>query len=322
MRRVLILGGTGWLGREIASRAMDSGAEVTCLARGDSGDVPEGAQLLRADRRDPDAHSLPTGEWDEVVELAYDPRLVEGALDSLADRAAHWTFVSTISVYHDHDRPGADETAALVELTDPNDYAHAKVAAERATAERLGERLMIARPGLIAGVGDPTDRFGYWVGRLRRGGRVLAPTPEGRFVQVIDVEDLAQWIVTAGAAGVTGIVDAVGEPHTFDDFLTHARISATFDGELHQVDDHWLLEQGVRHWSGPRSLPLWLPPELAGMMQRSNDRYQETGGVIRPLRTTMDLTRDDELARGLDRQRRAGLAPEDEAALLEAYLSR
>lgn len=173
--------------------------------------------------------------------------------------------MSTVSVYRRNDEPGADETAEPVEPAEraetdgPTDYAQAKVAAERASTARVGDKLLIARPGLIVGPADPSDRFGYWPARPRRGGRVLAPTTADRFVQVIDVGDLATWIVAAGISGVTGIVNAVGESHAFDNFLSEVSDVAGFTGELVTIDDAWLLEHDVHYWAGPRSLPLWLP---------------------------------------------------------------
>ncbi|MGB3413737.1 MAG: reductase, partial [Microbacteriaceae bacterium] len=99
MRRVLILGGTAWLGREIARAALADGAEVFCLARGESGKVPDGVTLVVADRSQPDAYAALQGEWDEVIEISYEPDFVRGALDALASRAKHWTLISTCSVY-------------------------------------------------------------------------------------------------------------------------------------------------------------------------------------------------------------------------------
>ena len=129
VRRVLVLGGTGWLGREVTRAAVESGADVVCLARGESGAVADGAELERADRLQPGAYDAVTGDWDEVVELAHAPDLVGPALDALADRAAHWTLVSTVSVYADDAEPDADESAALVEPDDLSEYGAAKVAA-------------------------------------------------------------------------------------------------------------------------------------------------------------------------------------------------
>jgi nucleoside-diphosphate-sugar epimerase len=316
MRRVLVLGGTGWLGREVARAALADGAEVVCVARGESGAVPAGATLARADRTAPGAYDALGGDWDEVVELASAPGLVVPALAALAPRAAHWTLVSTVSVYRRDDEPGADETADLVEPRDLTAYPDAKVAAERASADHLGDRLLIARPGLIVGPGDPTDRFGYWPARLHRGGAVLVPDAAGRYVQVVDVADLAGWIARAGAAGATGRVNAVGRPHRMDEFFAAVRAATGFDGELVVADDAWLLDHDVRYWAGPRSLPLWLPADATGFARRDGAAYLAAGGTVRPLEDTVARTLADEVARGAGRRRRAGLDPDDEAALL------
>lgn len=318
MRRVLILGGTGWLGREIAQAALNAGESVTCLARGASGDVPEGAHLIRADRMLPGAYSAASGEWDDVIELAYDAAIVQSALDALAARTQHWTLVSTISVYSDSSTPNADESAALVTPADLSQYADAKVAAERATVAQVGDRLLIARPGLIVGPGDPSDRFGYWPARLQRGGRVLTPTTEGRHVQVIDVADLAGWLVKAGQEQRTGTIDAVGAAHPMDKFFDAAVEATSFAGELVKVDDDALVQRGVNYWAGPRSLPLWLPLDSAALAQRSGAAFRAAGGVPRPLEDTLVRVLDDEVTRGIHRPRRSGLTATEESELLAA----
>ncbi|QXT63296.1 NAD-dependent epimerase/dehydratase family protein [Tessaracoccus palaemonis] len=319
MTRVLILGGTGWLGAEIARGWVAAGADVTCLARGASGDVPEGARLVRADRREPGTYDALDGEWDEVVELSYEPDLVEPALRALADRARHWTLVSTVSVYARSDEPDADESAELVEPADLAQYPDAKVAAERATASRIGDRLLIARPGLIVGPGDPSDRFGYWMARLARGGRALAPVAVGRYVQVIDVADLACWVVEAGDRGLTGAFDVVGESVPMEEFFRAACEVAGFDPQdlVHVADEH-LLARDVRYWAGPRSLPLWIPAEDTGFARRSGAAFRAAGGRVRPLAETLRRTLADEVARGVDRARRSGLTAAEEAAVLDA----
>lgn len=316
MRRVLVLGGTAWLGREIARAAVADGDEVVCLARGDSGPAPDGARLVRADRTLPGAYDALAGDWDEVVEIAYAPGIVGSALDALADRAAHWTLVSTVSVYARDDEPGADESAALVEPSDLTAYPDAKVAAERATAAHVGDRLLLARPGLIVGPGDPTDRFGYWPARLHRGGRVLAPDPAGRAVQVVDVADLARWVVDAGRTGATGPVNAVGSSVALEGFLDLVAGVTGFDGELVPADDAWLTGHDVRYWAGPRSLPLWLPADATGFARRGDAAFAATGGRSRPLADTIARVLADEVARGTGRARRSGLDAADEAALL------
>lgn len=313
-----MLGGTGWLGRQIAVAARDSGSHVVCLARRQSGDVPDGVELVQSDRRLPGAYDRVMGEWDEVIELAYEPELVGPALRSLAARAAHWTLVSSVSVYADSSTPDADETAELVEPSDLTMYPDAKVAAERATAERIGDRLLIARPGLIVGPGDPSDRFGYWPARLRQGGRVLTPSSGGRYVQVIDVDDLAEWIVRAGTDRRIGIVNAVGVVHTMDDFFRAARTTTGFEGELIAVDDDTLLAHDLHYWAGPRSLPLWLPIADLGFVRRDGTSFLATGGRLRPLEDTLLRTLTDEVERGVGRPRRSGITTSEEQEVLDA----
>ncbi|PPF55970.1 reductase [Clavibacter michiganensis] len=318
MRRVLILGGTAWLGHEIARQAA-ADAEVFCLARGESGQVPDGVQLIVADRTTPGAYDYAVGEWDEVIELAYDPAFVEPALDALAARARHWTLVSSVSVYERNDEPGADESATLVEPKDLSEYPDAKVAAERTSAARLGDKLLIVRPGLIAGPGDLSDRFGYWMARLAQSGPVLAPVPDGRRVQVIDVADLASWILAAGRLERTGTFNAVGHSHTFEEFLSAVQAATSFTGDFVYATDARLLELDVRYWSGPKSLPLWLPADAIAFAERSNAAYLAADGPVRPLADTINRMLQDELARGLDRERRSGLSLSEEAAVLARH---
>lgn len=319
MTRTLVLGGTAWLGREIAAQLVATGEEVTCLARGDSGSVPSGVTFVRSDRRTPGAYDLVTGTgWDEVIELSYEADLVTGALEALAGTTQHWTLVSSVSVYARNTEPGADEDAALVEPTDPNDYAHAKVAAERATTGAVGERLLIVRPGLIAGPGDPSDRFGYWVSRLALASHdpVLVPDVKNRFVQFIDIRDLAGWLVSASRRRLTGIYNAVGSERDLSTVLRAAAKVAGHTGELISADDDWLTAHNVNYWAGPHSLPLWLPRGDAAFAQRGRSRFLAGGGAERNLKQTLEDVLADERERGLDRDRQAGLSRDEENLLL------
>lgn len=319
MTRTLILGGTAWLGREIAEQLVARGDAVTCLARGESGTAPNGVTFIRSDRRQPGAYDeVKDDVWDEIIELAYEKDLVEGALDSLADRSKHWTLVSSVSVYASNNEPGASEDAILVGPTDFEDYAHAKVAAEMSTKEAVGGRLLIARPGLIAGPGDTSDRFSYWVSRLALASTddVLVPETKGRYVQFIDVRDLATWLLDSGLRGLTGTYNVVGSQHNFSDVLGSAAQVAGHRGELISADDSWLNEHGVNYWAGPHSLPLWLPLEDAAFAQRSGERFKAAGGSERSLTQTLEDVLTDERARGLDRTRRSGLSRSEENLLL------
>lgn len=322
MTRVLILGGTAWLGREIAEQWVAQGGEVTCLARGDSGAVPSGVTFIRSDRRLSEAYDLVVGTvWDEVIELSYEADLVTGALEALAGSTQHWTLVSSVSVYASNAEPGADEDAILVEPVDVGDYAHAKVAAERATTGVVGDRLLIVRPGLIVGPGDMSDRFSYWVSRLALASddSVLVPDSHGRYVQFIDVRDLAGWLISAGHRRLTGIYNAVGSSRELSSVLMAAAQVAGHTGELISADDDWLTAHNVNYWAGPRSLPLWLPRSEAAFAQRSRSRFTDAGGTERNLMQTLEDVLVAERARGLDRERRSGLTRGEESLLLGEF---
>ncbi len=323
MRKVLILGGTAWLGRALATHALSAGDDVTCLARGESGKVPDGARLVRSDRTSPDAYAnVCDGEWDEVIELSYNPAFVTAALDALGERARHWTLVSSVSVYASNDEPDADESAALLEPSDLDNYGHAKVSAERVSTSAVGDRLLIARAGLIAGPGDPSDRFGYWVGRfaLAGDGPVLVPESGTRMVQFIDVDDLAAWIIAAGRLGRVGAFNVVGPARSLGDVLSAAASVAGHTGRAVTAADDLLDVNDVRYWSGPRSLPLWLPAADVGFAQRNTTAFLAAAGATKSLRETLTRALDDERARGLRRARRSGLSRDEELAVIAQAL--
>ena len=183
----------------------------------------------------------------------------------------------------------------------------------------------MARPGLIGGPGDGSDRFGYWVSRFalaqqRRDGPVLSPETAGRWGQVIDVDDLATWLVAAGHAGRHGTVNATGDPHPLQAVLELAAQVAGYRGQVLTAPDDWLREEGVGYWAGPRSLPLWLPVADTAMAQRDNSALRASLGALgltaSPLQATTERTLVDERSRGLDRTRRAGLSRTEELDLL------
>jgi nucleoside-diphosphate-sugar epimerase len=318
MTNVLILGGTGWLSGRIARRWLDAGAAVTCHARG-TRRVPDGAALVRGDRERADAYADLAGDWDVVVDVSSQAAHVGHAVDALGDRAVRWVLVSSLSVYADDATVGADESAPLHAPAHPGDeydYAAEKVAAEE-HVRKLGDRALIVRPGLIVGVGDPSDRFGYWAAAFARAGDgpVLVPSRAGQSCQVIDVDDLAAFLVETSQ---TGVVNAIGDRHPLDTVLTGIREAAGHTGAVVEAEDRWLLDHGVEYWAGERSLPLWLPAEMTGFMTRSNAAYLAGGGALRPLADTIADVLADERTRGLDRERRAGLTRTDELALLDA----
>lgn len=316
-----MLGGTAWLGGETARAALEDGWEVTCLARGESGAPPDGARLVRGDRTAPDAYAEVAGQdWDAVVDVSRQPGQVRSAVAALGGRSGHWAFVSTGNVYAEHAAPLDEDSDLLaplpVEVASAEEYGEGKVACEQAVAG-LPEH-SVWRAGLIGGPGDPSDRFGYWVSRfaLAGDGPVLVPHVPGQPVQVVDVRDLARWIVRAAAEHVTGVFNAVGDVLPLDAVLGLAADVAGFTGALVPAEPQWLLDHDVQHWMGPRSLPLWLPPDYLGLCQMSPERARTAGFGPRPLSDTLEATLDDERRRGLGRDRQAGLGRAEELELI------
>ncbi|MBG6215615.1 nucleoside-diphosphate-sugar epimerase [Arthrobacter sp. CAN_A6] len=301
---------------------MANGDDVTCLARGESGQPPTGIRFVHSDRTSAEPYTAVAGQqWAEIIELAYEPALVVGALRALAATAEHWTLISSVSVYASNTDPGADESAAVLQPLDLKDYGQAKAAAEIATQQAVGDRLLIVRPGLIAGPGDGSDRFSYWVSRfaLAKNEPVLTPVTEGRAVQVIDVQDLATWIVSAGREGLTGVYNATGDQHSLTEVLDLAADVAGFAGSMISAPDDWLLRNDVHYWAGPRSLPLWLPEPDVPLAQRDNAAFHAAGGLLSDLRQTLLRTLQDEQQRGLTRERRSGLTRDEELKLLDQF---
>lgn len=222
--RILILGGSQFLGRAIARHACAGGHDVTCAARGLAGPIAAGARFVPIDRDADDGLApLASETFEAVIDVSRHPGQVRRAIAALKRPGVHWTFVSTISVYADNRVPGQradtaplrEPLAAEIEHSTDAIYGAAKVACEQA----VGGDAFICRAGLIAGPEDPTGRFAYWPARLARGGEVLAPGSPEDAVQFIDVRDLAQWIAHAAEIGLTGIYDGIGPIRTRGEFL-------------------------------------------------------------------------------------------------------
>ncbi|GII79725.1 reductase [Sphaerisporangium rufum] len=284
--RTLILGGTRFLSRETARQARDRGHEVVCAARGLAGDPPPGVEFVRVDRSQDGGLAPVEGTFDLVIDVARHPSVVRRAITELAGRAGHWTFVSSISVYADPSSVNQvlyEPLAADADETDPENYGPAKVACERI----LGDQTFHVRAGLIVGPEDESDRFTYWVDRLARGGPVLAPGSPEDPVQLVDVRDLAAWTLDGAENGLTGPYDAICPPFPRAELFARIADGLEVRPELVWAGQEFLAEQKVEPWTGPRSLPMWLPlPEWSGLMAHDASAALAAGLRIRPVADT------------------------------------
>jgi nucleoside-diphosphate-sugar epimerase len=332
--RLLVLGGTMFVGYAVATEALRRGHEVVCAARGESGSVPDGATLVKVDRDADDGLAPLAGQsFDAVVDVSpLSFPWVTRALDTFGARVGHWTFVSTVNVYADVKTPG--QTPATGPLVPPLEqhatrdemmaagedgvllYGGIKVASENAVRDAMGDSAFVVRPGLITGSWDRSDRFGYWPGRFARGGRVLVPDLPGQEVQIIDVKDFARWIVDAGEKGLAGTFDAIGPHRPTNTMIEEIAAAVGFDGEIVEATTEQLTEAGVTPWGGPKSLPLWAPDGYDGFKTHDPTPSLEAGMPVRPFAEAVADALERERELGLDRSRKAGLSLDEEKEVL------
>lgn len=323
---MLILGGTAWLGREIATQALALGHDVTCLARGESGVVAAGAAMVVADRDSASAYAeVAAHDWDEVVDLSWQPAQVRAALTALAAKAGHWTFVSSASVYAENTVAGADESTPLLptlmgDFATGETYGEGKVACEEASRTAVGDRLLIARVGLIGGPEDPSSRGSGWVLRAARSSEpILVPDALDAPTQIVDVRDLAAWLLASAETGTTGVYDVVGPIITLGEWIALSCAVAQHSGTLVTATAEALRSAGVGFWSGADSMTLWIPePDHSGFMARSGAAAAAAGLRHRPRRDLLADSLAWERTKGLDPPRPAGLTPAHEARVKAA----
>jgi 2'-hydroxyisoflavone reductase len=323
--RLLVLGGTKFLGRAAVEEALVRGHEVTLFNRGQTNPelFPE-AEKLRGDR-DGDLAALGGREWDAVIDPSgYVPRVVRASASVLAGSVGHYVFVSSGSVYAEPYAAGYDESAPTVELEDPaseevlRDYGALKAACEDVVREVFPESHTNVRAGLIVGPHDGSGRFTYWPLRGSLGGDVLAPAPPEQPTQFIDVRDLGAWMVDACERSENGTFNASGEPVALVSVLEACGVSDPV-----WVDEAFLLEEGVGPWM---ELPLWVPREESAFLQMSVAKAVAAGLSFRPVEETARDTLAWACETGAELVTEtpygtAGLDPAREAELLEAWRS-
>jgi 2'-hydroxyisoflavone reductase len=320
--RILVLGGTKFLGRHVVDAACERGHEVTLFNRGQTRpDLFPALEKLQGDR-DGDLAALQGRGFDAVVDTSgYVPRIVSETLDALG-AVGHYTFVSSISVYADLSTPPT-ESSPLLELTEPTEewqeaYGALKALCEQEVRDRF-PGAFIPRPGLIVGPWDPTGRFTYWPRRIASGGRVLAPLPAEADAQVIDARDLADWIVRAAEERLSGTYNAVGPVTTRGEVIETCRRVAGADVELVWVAPDFLEEQGVGEWM---ELPLWLHDEqYRGMLSIDPSPAAAAGLRVRTLEQTVRDTLEWAQSGEAPIEPPAGLDREKEQAVLAAWLA-
>lgn len=320
---ILILGGTRFLGRHIVEAALASGHRLTLFNRGQTNaELFPSVEKLRGDRNN-DLSALQGRHWDAAIDICgYVPRVVRASAELLAGAVTHYTFISSISVYADFQRPGLDENAPTGVLADPGveeitneTYGPLKALCEQAVEEVLPGRALIVRPGYIVGPDDHTDRFTYWPHRVARGGEMLAPGDSEAPVQFIDVRDLSEWIVRMVEARATGSYNATGPAYRLEMGRLLAECKQLTGSDTHFIwaDEDFLQAHQV-------DLPIWTPASEIGGAAVNCQRAIDAGLIFRPLSETIRATLAWDLSRPADYTLSAGLTPEQEAELLKTLL--
>ncbi len=325
--KILIIGGTIFLGRHLVEAARERGHVVTLFNRGQHNpDLFPEVEKVRGDR-DGGLDALRGRQWDAVIDTCGSfPRVVRASAELLADTVGHYTFISTMSVYADLASSGSDETSPVgtipdetVEEVTGETFGPLKALCERAVEAAMPGRALIVRPGLIVGPHDPSNRFTYWPHRVAQGGDVLAPgRPEQPVRFIVDVRDLAAWIVHMAEAGTTGVYNAKGPDYslTMGELLDACKTVSGSGARFTWVDEEVLRAQGVGPWM---ELPLWLPASMNGINTARSDKAYAAGLTFRPIAETVRDTLAWDATMPSDTPRRAGLDPAREVAVLDAW---
>ena len=346
--KILMLGGTGFLGPIIVRYALDRGHEVTLFNRGSRDEMFPDLEQLQGDRYEDNAlEPLKGREWDVAIDTwTYLPYIVRRSAEALRDSIKNYIVVSTISVYGDRNTIDMTEDAPLATMPDElvdtirtnreigAHYGALKALCEQTVEEVMGGRSCNVRPGLIVGPRDPTNRWTWWPYRVRKGGAMIGPGQPGHYTQIIDVRDCGEFCVTAAERTLHGSYNAVTPARaiTMGGMLDTCRRISGSNARFTWIDADFLREQGLSAWG---HLPAWIPPTAPGYEgfgQMSVERSIANGLTHRPLEDTIQATLDwldtlppEAIARldaGLTERGGAGVPPEMEARVLEAWHAR
>jgi 2'-hydroxyisoflavone reductase len=321
--KILILGGTVFIGRHLVQTSVSRGHQVTLFNRGQTNpDLFPTVDRLHGDR-DGNLNSLQGRRWDAVIDLStYVPRIARASALLLADSVDHYTFISSLAVYAEFTKPGIKEDCPVGTLVDetveektPQTFGPLKALCERVVDAAMPGRVLNVRPGLVVGPFDPTDRFTYWPHRIAQGGEVLAPGRPDRQIQIIDVQDLAEWIVKMVEMGRTGIYNAVGPDDVLrmQGLLEECKAVISKEMSFTWVSEEFLLKEGVVPYT---EMTLWLPRTD----ETVNCRKAISAGLsFRPLVETIQRTLAWDATRPPDVERIRGLKPHREAQLLARW---
>lgn len=323
--KILIIGGTRFLGRHLVNAARVRRHEVTLFNRGKTNpDLFRKVKTINGDR-ETDLNQL-SGTWDAVIDTCgYVPRIVNLSAQALKEKTEKYVFVSSVSVYESFAKIGINESDQVAKLQDESieeitgeTYGALKALCEKTVQDVYGLDSLIIRPGLIVGAHDPTDRFTYWIKRVAQGGEILAPESPNALTQIIDVRDLADFILDLIESDVSGVFNATGPnpPLSFGLLLDTCKLISGSDAKFKWASTDFLEKNNVAPWS---DLPAWIPAttEDAGFMHVDFSKAVKAGLKFSALEDTIkdifNWTNDFPA----DYEMKAGLSKEREKELLE-----
>ena len=324
--RILIIGGTRFVGRHLVEAALERSHDVTLFNRGRSNpDLFPHLETILGDR-EPDINKLKGRLWDAVIDVAgYLPRIVRLSVEALKDNVSRYVFISSLSVYGDFSKIGMNESDPVGKLQDETieeitgeTYGPLKALCEQVVKDVYGERALIIRPGLVVGPHDPTDRFTYWPVRVAHGGEVLAPQNPEAPIQIIDARDLAEFSLRLIVENASGVYNVTGPdyPLTIGKLLEVSKQISGSDAHFKWANVEFLNQHKVDAWS---DLPVWVPDdeENAGFARTDLSKAINAGLTFRPLEETVRDTLAWAQTRPADHEWRAGLKREREEELIK-----